>query len=344
MPPFTKLPRPQGHIQISYSPVSPMTWDLAPFNVHFFVYRDVREAMKAMLQAVTTIHAQRLEANTASLFDEFIHYRGQADIAHRLLPTRLRGKYREASPRQRWAVPEGEARNHFGDWYEEMEGTRRIDESAQDLPRALLSERDATELDKLKLAKGIAEVRGLDEFRQRCVVRHYAGAPSSLMDVSTNVEVAAFFATGGGARQPPSAGQIGMLWGIDLNFLAGLFEYEISDVPGGSRIRAREQREAWGDNAKMFEDQGIEPVSPELTFVSLPFRRPIAQHARFFSLSAGDGAQLGLMTELTWWSIIERTAAGCAFIQDGQVYENASHNITLDSLLPTDEALATALR
>lgn len=343
MPPFTQLPRPQGHIKISYSPMSPMNWGLAPFNVHYFVYRDVREAMQAMLQAVTTIHAQRLEAQTASLFDEYIHYRGQADVTHRLLPTRLRGKSREQPPRQRYAVPEGEARNHFGDWYDKIEGRRTIEETAEDLPPDVLSERDAIERDKLERANEIADVRALDEFRQRCVVRHYAGAPSSLMDVSTNVEIAAFFATGGGASQPSPAGQIGMLWGVDLNFLAGLFEYEVSDVPGGSRIKAREQREAWGVNAQMFEEQGIDPVSPELTFVSLPFRRPIAQHARFFSLTGGDGTPLPLMTELTWWSIIERTAAGCAFIQDGEVYENPSHNITLEAVLPTNESLATAL-
>jgi hypothetical protein len=48
-------------------------------------------------------------------------------------------------------------------------------------------------------------------------------------------------------------------------------------------------------------------------------------------------------TELTWWSIIERRAYGCAFIQDGRVYENPNHNITVDSLLPATEPLVKAL-
>ena len=51
-----------------------------------------------------------------------------------------------------------------------------------------------------------------------------------------------------------------------------------------------------------------------------------------------------LLTELTWWSIIERSAVvSCAFIHDGHPYENPSHNITRTALLPDDEKLAIAL-
>jgi len=55
----------------------------------------------------------------------------------------------------------------------------------------------------------------------------------------------------------------------------------------------------------------------QLALVELPFPRPQAQHARFFSLAEENGAPLPPKTELTWWSIIERRAYGCAFIQDG---------------------------
>jgi hypothetical protein len=134
-----------------------------------------------------------------------------------------------------------------------------------------------------------------------------------------------------------------MLWAIDLNFLAGLFSFDVTAVQNRLKIRAREDRKAWGDNRRMFEDQEILPVCPELTLETLPFRRPLAQHARFFSLTGEGEERLPLLTELTWWSIIERRAAGCAFIHDGHTYENPSHNITRANLLPDDEELAIAL-
>ena len=90
-----------------------------------------------------------------------------------------------------------------------------------------------------------------------------------------------------------------MLWAIDLNFLAGLFSFEISSIPGGSKIRLNELREEWGDNKKMFEEQGILPTCIEVSSVALPFRRPIAQNARFFALAGEDGTNLSARTELT---------------------------------------------
>ena len=363
MPPYTKLPRPEGHINVSYSPMSPPNWGIVAAEFHYFVYRDVKLALQALLQSLTTIQAQRLEDGSASLFSDYVHYRGQSEFTQRLLPTRLRGTRHELKPRQRFSVanppkvmfhgqefpsrsfrgpPGQDPRDHFGDWYEEVKPTRVVEESAAELTEEDLRRRDVRERAAVERAAQLAEVATMDEFQKRAVVRHYTGAPSALLDVSTNPEVAAFFATGGGS-QPPPAGQIGMLWAIDLNFLDGIFAFEISDVPNGLTIKSREQREAWGVNKEMFEEHGILPVCPELTFVSLPFRRPLAQHARFFSLNREGGAPLPLLTELTWWSIIERRAAGCAFIQDGRTYENPSHNITRAALLPDSEKLATAL-
>lgn len=364
MPPYTILPRPEGHIYFSYSPMSPPNWGIVGFNTHIFVYRDVKLALQAMLQATTTIQAQRLEAGTANLFSDHLYFRGQSEITQRLLPTRLRGPRRELTPRKRFRVddppkivfggqefpshafsgpPGKDPRDHFGDWYEEVEPMRVIEESAAELKEEELYQRDARACAAVERAVQIAEVARLDDFQKRAVVRHYSGTPSALLDVSTNPEVAAFFATGGGS-QPPPAGQIGMLWAIDLNFLDRLFSFEIASVPNGLKIRAREERDKWGVNKQIFEERGIQPTCLELTFVALPFWRPLAQYARFFSLSGEDGAPLpSLLTELTWWSIIERGACGCAFIHDGHTYENPSHNITRAALLPNDEQLAIAL-
>jgi hypothetical protein len=344
--------------------MSPPNWGIVEPTIHIFVYRDVKLALQALLQAATTIQAQRLEAGTASLFSDYLYFRGQPEITQRLLPTRLRGPWRQPMPRERFRVddpptisfggqefprrafggpPGKDPRDHFGDWYEEVEPMRAIEESAAELLEEELRQRDACERAAVERAGKIPEVTHLDDFQKCAAVRHYSGIPSALLDVSTNPEVAAFFATGGGS-QPPSAGQIGMLWAIDLNFLARLFSIEIASVPNGLQITAREERAKWGVNKQIFEEQGIQPICLELTFVTLPFRRPLAQYARFFSLVGEGKIPLPpLLTDLTWWSIIERSAFGCAFIHDGRTYENPSHNITRAALLPNDEELTIAL-
>lgn len=364
MPPYTKLPRPEGHIYFDYSPMSPPNWDIVESKTHVFVYRDVKLAMQAMLQATTTIQAQRLEAGTASLFSDHLYFRGQPEITQRLLPSRLRGPWKSPMPRERFSVdnppkikfgdlefpshsfrgPPGlDPKDHFGDWYEEVKPMRVIEDSAAEVEKKL-SQYDVRERAAIERASQIAEVASLDDFEKRAVVKHYSEARSSLLDVSTNPEVAAFFATGGGSKRQPPPGQIGMLWAIDLNFLDKLFSFEIATVPNGLRITAREERDKWGVNKQMFEESRIEPTRLEFTFVALPFPRPLAQYARFLSLGGEDRSSLPpLLTELTWWSIIERGACACAFIQDGHTYENPSHNITRAALLPDDEKLAIAL-
>src|SRR6266852_1366279 len=276
MPPYTTLPTPEGFINISYSPMSPPNWGIVAAEFHVFVYSNVRIALKALMQASTTIQAQRLE-------------RGSAE-----------------------------------------------------LPEEELRRRDELERRALDRASRIKEVAELDAFRRRAAVRHYGRVPSPLLDVSTSPEVAAFFATGGGSAAPVPA-QVGMLWAIDLNFVGELFVLKTSTVPGGEKTLLTEERGRWGDNKQMFEDYGILPSRLEIASVELPFDRPRAQHARFFSITGEQGSALPLKTELTWWSIIERQAYMCAFIQDGRQYENESHNITASALLPEHEPLAVTL-
>ena len=132
-----------------------------------------------------------------------------------------------------------------------------------------------------------------------------------------------------------------MLWAIDLNFLAGIFRIRTKATPDAVRISLHEARESWGDNKKMFEDQGIVAARMEVIAATLPFHRPAAQYARFLSLSGEQDQRLPLKSELTWWSILERRAYPCAFIQDGTVYENPEHGITAAELLPeVDKALS----
>jgi FRG domain len=363
MPPYTVLPRPAGHLNFSYSPMSPGNWGIAPSNFHVMVYPTVETAMKALLQATTTIQAQRLESGDAALLNDNFLFRGQVDATWRLLPTRLRPVTSPSTSRQRYSVdnppkvvfngqefpmrsfkgpPGFDPKDHFGDWYEEVEPIRENDALAKELEPEMPA-RDARAKQELARALLLRGIQEMDDFRRLAAVRHYSSAPSSFLDVSTSPEVAAFFATGAGKTLP--VGQIGILWAIDLNALSDLFSFEIIDIPHGTRLRAKEEREKWGANKEMFESQGILPISPELNFVSLPFRRPIAQHARFFRLTDKNEAPMPLLTELTWWSIIERRgAAACAFLQSGTTYENVKHNITRSSLLPETEEIASALQ
>jgi hypothetical protein len=57
------------------------------------------------------------------------------------------------------------------------------------------------------------------------------------------------------------------------------------------------------------------PACLDLTTVELPFQPPQAQHARSLSLAKENGAPSPTKTEFTW-SVIERRAYGCAFIQN----------------------------
>jgi hypothetical protein len=236
----------------------------------------------------------------------------------------------------------GDARLYWGDWFERVEPMRTIEASMAEVSQEHIHGRDALERAAVDRASHLPAIAALGPFQRRAAIRHYCSMLSPLLDVSTNPEVAAFFATGG-ASQQPRPGTIGVLWAIDLSFFQDLFSLKRTSIPGGEKINITQQRDTWGVNKRLFEEYGVLPTRLELALVELPFPRPQAQHARFFSLADENGAPLPPKTELTWWSIIERRAYGCAFIQDGRVYDNPSRNITADSLWPATEPLVKAL-
>lgn len=184
MPPYTKLPTPEGHLNFSYGPLSPPNWGIVPFEIEVSVYANVRVALQALLQAATTIQAQRLERGLAELFDEHIFFRGHSDVTHRILPTRLRGLWQQPAARERFSVAApptvtfngiefpsstfnsgGEdPRNHWGNWFENVGPTRRIEDSLSEV-LAELPRRDALELAALERASQISAVAALDTFR-----------------------------------------------------------------------------------------------------------------------------------------------------------------------------------
>lgn len=346
MPPYTKLPDADGRVMVHYGMMSPPNWGIVAATFDVAVYPNVKTAVRAMVQALTTIHAQHLEEGSAKLLHDHLFYRGQSNIENRLLPSLLRGPKHPRSPRQRYGIDgPPEALKHQGRWYEEIEGTRTIEESLEELPDAIVRQREALERAAIELAAPLAPFTGLDGFQRRAAVRHYGTIPSPLLDVSTSPEVAAFFATGGGST-PRAAGSIGLLWAIDLNFLGQLFDVRIGTVPGGLKTVLTPDFDSWGDNKKMFEEYGVMPASLEMRSVALPFGRPQAQHARFVSIAGSNDTQLSRKAEMTWWSIFERYAfaASAAFVQDGRTYENPDHNITADALLPAHDALEQAIQ
>jgi len=362
MQPNTTVPLPEGHIYVSYSPTSPPNWGIASYDIHVFVYSNVADALEVLLEVAGAIKAQRSDRGKGNLLSGHLLFRGNSDVTQRLLPTYLRGPWRQPPPRERFSVadppmvnihgvnlpsvsfdPGGvEARLHWGNWFERVEPTRTVEDSMAELSQEDIHHRDALERAAVERTSQLPEIASLGPFQRRAVVRHYSGVSSPLLDVSTNPEVAAFFATGG-ASCPAIAGTIGMIWAIDLSLFQQLFSSKQIIIPGGEQINMAEQRDTWGVNKRLFEEYGVLPTPLELALVELPFPRPHAQHAHFFSLAGENGARLPPKTELTWWSIIERRAYGCAFIQDGRIYENPNHNITADSLWPPTEPLVKAL-
>jgi hypothetical protein len=362
MPPNTTVPLPEGHIHFSYSPTSPPNWGIASYDVHVFVYSNIANALEVLLEVAGAMKAQRSDRGTKNLLTGDLLFRGNSDVTQRLLPTQLRGRWRQPPPRERFSVADppmvkvhgvnlpsvsfdpggADARLYWGNWFERVEPMRTVEDSMAEVSQEDIHRRDALERAAVERASHLPEVASLGPFQRRAVVRHYSRVLSPLLDVSTNPEVAAFFATGG-ASHAAISGTIGMIWAIDLSLFQDLFSLKKISIHGGEQINMTQQRDTWGVNKRLFEEYGVLPTRLELALVELPFPRPQAQHARFFSLAGENGAPLPPKTELTWWSIIERRAYGCAFIQDGRIYENSNHNITADSLLPPSEPLVNAL-
>ena len=362
MSPDATVPRPAGHIYFSYSPTSPPNWGIASFDVHVFVYPNVYVALKVLEKVDSTIKAQRSQRDTGDVLTGHLLFRGNSDVTQRLLSTRVRGPWRQPPPRERFSVADlptvkingvdlpsvafdpggADARLYWGDWFERVEPMRTIEDSIAQLSQEDIDGRDALERAAVERASQLPEIAALGLFQRRAAVRHYSRVLSPLLDVSTNPEVAAFFATGGASRAP-ARGTIGMIWAIDLGLFQDLFSLGRTGISGGGQLNMIQQRETWGVNKRLFEEYGVLAKGLELALVELPLSRPQAQHARFFSLAQEGGASLSPKTELTWWSIIERRAYGCAFIQDGRIYENPKHNITADCLSPANEQLVNAL-
>jgi len=362
MSPNTNVPRPEGHIYLSYSPTSPPNWGIASYDVHVFVYRNVHAALEVLLEVAKAIKVQRSERGIGDLLAGHLLFRGNSDVTQRLLPTHLRAPWSQPPPRERFSVADppivkvhgvnlpsvsfdpggADARLYWGDWFERVEPIRTIEDSVAEVSQEDIHRRHTVERAAIERTSQLPEIAALGPFQRRAAVRHYSRVLSPLLDVSTNPEVAAFFATGGASRAP-AAGTIGMIWAIDLSLFQDLFSLKKTSIPGGEQINMTQPRDTWGVNKRLFEDYGVLPTCLELALVELPFPRPRAQHACFFSLAEENGAPLPAKTELTWWSIIERRAYGCAFIQDGRVYENPNHNITVDSLWPATEPLVKAL-
>jgi hypothetical protein len=254
-------PQPEGAVWLGYNPMQPVFWDLAPHSVHTYVYRDVETALTATRYWTSKIASQRPPEVSAVLRDlpVTIFYRGQSEFTHRLLPTRLRGPRRQVLQRVRvpltvsprttrglsglpqvvripdrlYAVPAEiieEVRRVQGSWAESDPTMRNVDDVVGALAPGVLTDFDLREEKAVEVATArFPAIAVLDPFRRRATVRHYTGVPSALMDVSSDVEVAAFFATSGGVS--PARNTFGMMWAIDLGMLVRYFHLATSPVP-----------------------------------------------------------------------------------------------------------------
>lgn len=339
-------PRPVGTVWVNYNPLQPVFWDLAPHNVHTYVYPDVKTAMSATRYWTNRIVAQR-PANVSETLRDLettLFFRGQPEFTYRLLPTRLRGAKRTMPTRQRFSIPSDTStadaekiQSVYGTWGERDPEIRSVDSILQSIRPDELDDFARREHDATQTAVArFPAIAALDGFGRRAAVRHYAGIPSGLMDFSSDIEVSAFFATGGG--KPPARNTLGILWVLDLGMLFRFFEISIRSIAGGYEILLEDTRAKWGDNKKIFEDQNIPRLNARLTYVELPLPRPTAQKALFLELRSQDGKPLPPRDELIWWSLFERWAYPNAFEQSGTCYEHAAAGISSAHLLPANDA------
>jgi hypothetical protein len=70
--------------------MSPPNWGIAPFEIHVFVYSNIRVALQVLLEVASMIRPQRLERGSSELFSGDLLFRGNSEVTQRLLPTRLR--------------------------------------------------------------------------------------------------------------------------------------------------------------------------------------------------------------------------------------------------------------
>ena len=300
MSPNTTLPRPEGHIYLSYSPTSPPNWGIASYYIHVFVYRNIHVALEVLLEVAGAIKAQRSERVIGDLLTGHLLFRGNSDVTQRLLPTHLRAPWSQPPPRERFSVADppmvkvhgvslpsvsfdpggADARLYWGDWFERVEPIRTIEDSMADVSQEDIHRRDTVERAAVERASQLPEIASLGPFQRRAAVRHYSCVLSPLLDVSTNPEVAAFFATGG-ASSAPAPGTIGMLWAIDLSFFQDLFLLKTTSIPGGEKINMTEPRDKWGVNKRLFEDYGVLPTCLELHGLSCLSTSPGATRTLF---------------------------------------------------------------
>ena len=80
MSPNTTVPRPEGHIYLSYSPTSPPNWGIASYDIHVFVYRNVHVALEVLLEVAGAIKAQRSERGIGDLLTGHLLFRGNSDV------------------------------------------------------------------------------------------------------------------------------------------------------------------------------------------------------------------------------------------------------------------------
>lgn len=333
-----------------YNPMSPAQWGLVPLSVHTYVYRDITAAIAALDYWVQRIWSKRASDGEAppTELPFRILYRGESDISTRLLPSLLSGpRPKPDQPeRYRYAIEGSDAvRNENGDWFEKDPEFRSADRLLDNLSAEWLSECGSRERDALNRAMQFPEIVALDPFRRLAAVRHYGGTPSPILDVTTSLKVAAYFASHSGSSNDSRtrAGKIGVLWAIDLTMLARLFKVKIANLPEGTAVTLTVPKKEWGDNEKMFADQSIPTVSVVFRDSRLPLPRPLAQKGAFLSFTREDGTFLPLRAQLHWWSLIERWSYSCGFIHTGQGYTEEAENIATAALFPAaDKYLSIA--
>jgi hypothetical protein len=210
-------------------------------------------------------------------------------------------------------------------------------------------------LDELSGTKSdFAFLKDLSSAQREALARHY-GCPSSMLDVSTSIDVAAHFATRSAKRQAPEK-DLGILFAfnlLDILNLSGMTQsgptdngvgYRFTPIGRVSRqmlVFESPQRAHWENYDIYFSRERTFTLSFEFVYVP-GIHRIDVQQAAFFSANYAIGQEpenqqdSDPLAVVAAWEIIQAFSYKACFVQSGQAYTSFLPDSNGDCIYPAD--------
>ena len=210
-------------------------------------------------------------------------------------------------------------------------------------------------LDELGRTNGdFAFLKDLSSAQREALARHY-GCPSSMLDVTTNIDVAAHFATRSAKRQAPET-DLGILFAfnlLDILNLSGVSQsgptvngvgYRFTPIGRVSRqmlVFESPQTANWENYDIYFSKERTFTFSFEFVYVP-GIHRIDVQQAAFFSADYAFGQDsehqqdADSLAGVVAWEIIQAFSYKACFVQSGQAYTSFLPDSNGDHIYPAD--------